>query len=224
MFQEPGALEDLVSARCELLLGSRIEWGPLVGEEPGGMMFASARPTLEGAGKDGYTTPDFGVEAGMLARELGHGSVVYFPGPLLPVYPCFSLVAPVREGAGVGVEVLRPVPRDPKHLPMVFEEVRDYRGHKFVVRWEAPSSSPMVNGGGRCGLMSGRLGRPRRAVKHGHILMRCMLRGRRPLGGPVCMGGELSAPWATRMRAGSVIMVGPMKMLSGRRPKKDHRD
>ena len=138
MYQEPGALEDLVSARCEVMLGSRIEWEPLAGEEPPGMVIVSDRPTLEGVGKDGYTTPDFGVEAGRLARELGCGSVAYFPGPLWPVFPCFSLSAPVREKVRVGVEVLRPVPRDPKHLPIAFEEVRDDRGHNFVVRWDGP--------------------------------------------------------------------------------------
>ena len=155
----------------------------------------------------------FGVEVGRLARELGCGSVAYFPGPLWPVFPCFSLSAPVREKVRVGVEVLRPVPRDPKRLPIAFEEVRDDRGHNFVVRWDGPAE--FTDGESRRSLWFnvGALGEAEARRQAWSYFDEMYVARAQVVGTPSAYGGRAFGPLGEQDDGGRRYHGGPTKMF-----------
>ena len=141
MYQDPGGLELLVDQRLGTL-GVEPEWSPLsvpTADGPGLASENELSPRSQMAGKRtpefGTRTPEFGVESVFGAQELGDGDIWFPGGPVYPSFPLYVLAGPVSEAIRVGPEAERPVPVDPRLVPVVLARVTDDRGDNYVVRW-----------------------------------------------------------------------------------------
>ena len=147
MYQNPEALDDLVSRRRQDLTGGQ-EWEaqPLPAPNQG--------PFLDST-RDGDKTPQFGEFAGTpdfggkvrLAQEViqpwGAGEVLYSQGAEWPRFPACVLKEPVREDVRVGDEMNKAFPENPLPCPAKsLERVRDDRGFNFVIRFFFPVKFP----------------------------------------------------------------------------------
>ena len=142
MYQDPDALEQLVSKRRKVLTGDT-PFEPLrePEEEPSGPFLDEVQDDKSTA-TFGVTTPSFGSEAGYIAEEtamFGRGRVLFGlleQGPWWPRWPRLAMEGPISEQIWVGKEMGRAYPRTPiPHPAIAIERHKDKRGYNYCVRF-----------------------------------------------------------------------------------------